>query len=383
MTGRDTTAMTRFIARQYREGDAGAINRLYRDVTGRVRSFEEFEWQWLAAPAGRGEMWLIEEILAGQSAKLIGHHGVMPLFFSTPGRDFLIGKTENTMVLPEYRNKILYPRFEKEFLHQYKMRFDGLFSTMGPPAALRQRKALGYSDSRHWLRYEWPVRPGALAGMLENRFAARGSPRDRKIAKFLRLVTNILKQAPSRLSRRPAGSLTELTPAEVSSHQFFSEFWPLARNGYGFTPRRNAQDLKWRFWDNPYGDRATLIATGGAYGEGAYAIVRKSSSLRYELEDIAMMPYSKDYFIRILNAVLNWTAEQGGCVLSFATTSDPASPAEFIAAAGVPSLLEKFPMTLLERSNETMLRKMMAGVGSSSDVDLDNWYVTPFVFEGR
>ena len=113
-------------------------------MTGRSRSVEDWKWQWVDNPAGRSEMWLIEETLDDGSARLIGHHGVMPFRATIDGNDCLVGKTENTMVHPDHRSRILYPRFERRFLAAYEPRFAMLFSTTGPAAAIRLRKAMGY-----------------------------------------------------------------------------------------------------------------------------------------------------------------------------------------------------------------------------------------------
>ena len=153
--------MGQYSCRRFRSGDEQVINDLYHAVTGRFRSIEEYRWQWLSAPAGPGEICLIECEGPRGDVQLIGHHGIMPLRFSIGEHNLVLGKTENTMVHPEFRSKILYPRYEQKFLREYEGRYDALFSTMGPPAALRQRRALGYKAENHWMRYEWVLRPGA------------------------------------------------------------------------------------------------------------------------------------------------------------------------------------------------------------------------------
>ena len=120
-----------FRYRQYEDGDAAEINRLYADITGKSRSLQEFEWQWLKAPGGEGDIWLIEAVNHDGEKNLIGHHGIMPIRFSRGEENLLFGKTENTMVRAEYRRRILYPRFERRFAGVYEARFDALFSTMG------------------------------------------------------------------------------------------------------------------------------------------------------------------------------------------------------------------------------------------------------------
>lgn len=63
----------------------------------------------------------------------------MPIRFTCADEDLLFGKTANTMLLPEYRDMLLYPRFEKRFAEHCEGRCDARFSTVGHPAAIRQR----------------------------------------------------------------------------------------------------------------------------------------------------------------------------------------------------------------------------------------------------
>ena len=143
--------------RQYRDGDAQAINGLYEAITGKSRTVEQYEWQWLQAPGGPGDIWLIEAVQEDGSVELIGHHGIMPVRFTRGRDDLLFGKTENTMLLPEYRRKILYPRYERRFAQRYEERFDALFSTFGHAAAIRQRRAMGYRSEATWLHVRMPT----------------------------------------------------------------------------------------------------------------------------------------------------------------------------------------------------------------------------------
>ncbi|MCT7655663.1 GNAT family N-acetyltransferase [Oceanimonas sp. NS1] len=95
--------------RRYKPGDEVAINELYFKVTGRRRTPAQYSWQWLEAPEGVGEIWLIEATDEHGNTKLIGHHGIMPLAFTNKETELLFGKTENTMVLPEYRKRFYIP----------------------------------------------------------------------------------------------------------------------------------------------------------------------------------------------------------------------------------------------------------------------------------
>ena len=145
------TSPSVFSTREYQHGDANAINNLYCRVTGRNRSEGEYEWQWILPPAGQGSIYLIHaKSDENVDPLLIGHHGIIPLRFSDNNYIGIAGKTENTMVDPAYRNKILYPRYESRFKAQYSNKYDVLFSTMGPPAAIKQRRVHGYIEVGTW-----------------------------------------------------------------------------------------------------------------------------------------------------------------------------------------------------------------------------------------
>jgi hypothetical protein len=372
----------KFVSRQFRQGDDASINALYRAVTGRVRSDTDFAWQWLEAPAGQGEIWLIETADSspkGDGPDLVGHHGLMPLFFSSNGKTFVAGKTENTMVDPGFRRKLLYPKFEKQFLADYSERFDVLFSTIGPAAPLRQRKALGYDDSRSWLFLEIGLRPFALPGLLA---AMADMNRKPQTGLIIRTLLGMLRLAAGAAQRLPSGratfdqDLVALSDHDAKEHQFFDTFWKGAAGQFAMTPRREKPDLAWRFWDNPHVEYTTLIHPNG------YAIVSRPHKYIFRLEDIVASPYDEYHFNGLMRAVCSWCKSQRAAALLFATTDDAASPAELIKSGGF-QLLSDHPFRKLMKSGEPrkMLRKLTPR-GIESGADVDNWYVTRFVMEG-
>ncbi len=377
--------METFNARPYRVGDADAINALYRDVTGRVRTREQFAWQWLEAPAGAGEMWVIDAVAANGGTRIVGHHGLMPLVFSQGAQDFVAGKTENTMVHPDYRRKILYPRYEKRFLGDYSGRFDLLFSTVGPAAALRQRKALGYDATRHWVRHEWALRSGAMAAL--GAVIAGSDGRAARSAKY-RLAEQALGLGARALGvspRRRTGDgarLTALDGVEAAAHPFFETFWTEARAEYPMTPRRMRADLDWRFWRNPYQLPITLILDGRT-GPRGYAIVNRYHKLAWRLADIVCLPVDANTFSILLGAVADWCAGQGGYVLNFLAADDPGAPARFTAECGLTNLSNHWPVTRLPRPTPYPMLRRLTDRGAVAGGQVDNWYVTPLVFEGR
>jgi hypothetical protein len=368
--------MNQYRYRKYVPGDEHAINELYYAVTGRKRSIKEFLWQWQEAPSGRGEIWLIESVESNGSVKLIGHHGIMPIVFSNGKIDIIAGKTENTMVLKEYRRKILYPKYERIFFSDYEKRFDVLFSTMGPPDALRQRLPLGYKAQSIWENYIWFLGVGAIFSYIALSFFARHKKKSLRIigktCSYIGQYFNKLFQFKNK--KKSKVSLTVLKSDEAKDHPFFNLFWKNARCFYEITPRRNREDLQWRFWDNPYGDHTTFIYEGSD-GDSAYAIIRNLGTQTYRLEDIVISPLNEKFLIRVLNSICEWVYNHGGNILRFDTTNDQNK------------IVEMFRTFNLQNSyisqRKRQVKKFMPIKLNCKKCENKKWYITPFVFEGR
>jgi len=342
----------------------------------------EFEWQWLSAPAGRGEMWLIETDSSDGSPLIIGHHGLMPLFFSDGNTDLIAGKTENTMVHPGYRKKLLYPKFEKRFLEEYRSRFDILFSTFGPPAALRQRRALGYTADRRWRHIEIALSPLAMVGLLASLATATETSSFKRTlaASGLRVGARAVSGL-ARFRHRIGPSLREKNGGCAESSAFFASFWETARSSYPIAPRRNREDLEWRFWANPNVHTRTVFTPDASSVQG-YAVITEIDRFHYRLDDIAVLPNELRAFAALINSVCDWCASQGAQVLSFMTTDDPSGPGAAVDSVELPRIETLWPLKKLRAATgQPMLRHATGRDGRN--VSTDDWYVTPFVLEGR
>lgn len=371
----------KYTAREYQSGDGPTINDLYFSVTGRTRSYSEFAWQWLDAPAGEGEIWVIEANEDDGGGHIIGHHGLMPLYFSRGEETIIAGKTENTMVHPEFRSKVLYPAYEKRFLKDYSERFDILFSTMGPSAAMRQRKALGYDDTRRWLRFEIGLVPFALPGLIlaqsELSNVAARSLKHKVVVGSLKLLAGLARLIPRWGRNQNLGDLEVYDDHGAKSAAFFDDFWKKTAPRYPLTPRREKADLEWRFWDNPNVAYVTLVHENG------FAILSRPHRYLFRIEDIVATPYDSEHFQKLLRVVAAWCAEQGGQALTFITTDDPSSPAEMVAGSELRMLhTSKLLRYLRPEKDPRMLRRVTAR-GEENNASVDDWYVTSFVMEGR
>jgi hypothetical protein len=356
--------------RAYVDGDEVGINALYQKVTGRVRSAEQFRWQWLDSPGGRGEIWLIEAMHDNGDIELIGHHGLMPVRFTKGEKDLLFGKTENTMVLPEYRRKILYPRFEKLFAEQYESRFHALFSTMGPSAAIRQRKAHGYAAEHAWQSLEHGVFPfGSLARL----FAYSGQWRS---------FAGLVKCLP--IFSRPVCGVQCLSPQAAKSSSVFDDYWTQARSFWGVVPRRDKADLTWRYWDNPYIEYETLVFERPE-GVVGYVIVDLSAGTLARLVDISFLRPEAELIECVMSSLFSVLRKTYGCVLFQYLVTDDVLPEPLFAQLRAyfrPSLLTRAYRAARVAEENLMPRKITA-LGKQCGLSASDWGITPIVLEGR
>jgi len=357
----------RFSYRRYREGDAQAINALYFAVTGRIRTIEQYAWQWLQSPAGESEIWLIEAELDDGSTRLIGHHGVMAEEFCYRGNPIRVGKTENTMVLPEFRDKILYPRFEKAFLKQYEGNFHALFSTTGPAPAIRLREAMGYKFNQEWKPLYFGKEPRLSASLMLDRLLPR---------KTLTLTQMLSSAAPSCID----GTQTQVLKPNDPTFDF-DDFWAKAAPAYGVTPKRTRANLNWRFWSNPYHTHITVKLHSTERGTCICFVSARNGRCLFVNDVFTDKPENTPYFLGQLS---NWVRRVSGvaCLRSHTTTENHQlfSGRKNIQTPWVQSIVN---MVRRQNTPGKMPRKITPQGQDFGLNDASDWYVTPFYFEGR
>lgn len=364
----------RYTYRRFRPGDETAINNLYEQITGFSRTVDEYRWQWLDAPGGEGEIWLIEAIKDSGETQLIGHHGLMPIRFTFGSDDLLFGKTENTMVLPEYRRKILYPKYEKIFLSEYEVRFDAIFSTLGPRAALRQRQALGYNADAKWCHYEH-----------ELRFLGEMTKICRKLpVPIAKLLSLLISKLPSYSKKTVINQFRELDSDNARVDPFFESFWINARLTAGIAPRRDKEDLTWRFWNNPYNDYCTLVLDNNETISG-YFIINVTDPNIFHIEDVYFTPLDAELWQSAFRLLFDWASEKGASLIKYKTTNDGLLPD---IQKRINTLCKPGPLTSWIRKNrkipeQSMLRKISNYSKYNIDLSTNNWNITPILFEGR
>ena len=263
-----------FSLRQARSGDAEAINGLYRAVTGRKRTQDEYRWEWEQSPEAPSERWVILEEASG---RIVGHFGLIPLAFTCRGRQLLAGKTENTMVDPVFRSRFYYIPHEKKAFQDAQDRFQLFFTTAGRGAPGLIRKRLGYREIGKWRTYILYASPGYVKTRMLQGKAFQGRV-------VVESPMSILCHGLVLLRRLMLTRGEGLRPTQLEFTEdvldAIDHFWTRNRSSFGCTPERNADFVRWRFHRNPHhsyalygfydGDRLKgyLIARGGEIAVG-------------------------------------------------------------------------------------------------------------------
>jgi len=309
--------MTRFRTRRMEPCDASAFNDAYNSLdVAPVRPLEEMQRLWRGGPGGPVKSWIVEAD-DGAGWRLIGHHGLCPVRFTLGKRDLLFAKTVNSFLLPEFRNRFVYLRFEQRCLAEVEREFDATYTLA--ELAVKLRAALGYDTAVLELDFEQGLHAPALLSRLAMRLAWRSA-----------YIKSLMRSRPWRTMprRKSALALSELNDTVARHSHFFSDFWDGARLSAGLAPRRDAVDLAWRFWDAP--GRRTTLTVAWPCGTRGYGIVGSIDGFHFRLEDIFLSAPRPDMLRALLDAILAWCADKGGLMLSFMTTVD-SQPPEMLA----------------------------------------------------
>jgi hypothetical protein len=339
--------MSDFRTRRFQAGDENELNEVYNRVTGKTRkgmprSLEIMRWVWHNAPGGPADSWVIEH-QDSTGWKIIGHHALCPTRFTHGNEDWLCAKTMNTFLVPEFRDKFLYLRFEKECLKEADGRFDATYSIA--PASVRLRKSLGYESYGNWIQFERGFQPLHLIYRTVAYFAGRYSYPARV------RMSNALAAISAIPTRKPPHELTEHSAADAAASSFFADFGTEARREAGMAPRRDSADLEWRFWKHP-GFTGTTLTYTWPEGGRAYFIVETSNPLLYALADFCITPANPQRFEFLLDALFIWCADQGALAIKCLTMAQglPAQLLEVFLRKMKPFALQRFrPAYVLPR----------------------------------
>ena len=311
--------MTPMTSRKFTEKDKSELNDSYNRFTGRSRTIEQFEWEWLDTPEGWGSMWLLED---SDTGKIVGHHGLIPIKFSYFGSPILMGKTENTHLHPPYAGKGVYYPFEVKFIEEAKDRFGLLYTTQGSGAPGRVRLKLGYATVGRYAHYIKVTKKSYLDKQLANTIRKR--IRNRFIAALLIGISKagsvfLMPFFSREGSMDRTVKLERVTNIETVAEEL-DKFWEWNKGKFGITADRNSRYLKWRIFDNPNLTYEFFLARRQSDVVG-YVITRNAGEGRGVITDLIASNNDEKVFNTILDGAVSKFRESGIHVIQFLTLS--------------------------------------------------------------
>lgn len=380
--------MPNIISRRFTERDKEELNNLYNLVAGRSRTIAKFEWEWLNTPEGWGSMWLLVD---NDTDKIIGHHGLIPMKFSVYGKTILAGKTENTVMHPQYRGKGIYYPFEVRFVEEAKERFQLLFTTAGVAEQGTVRIKLGYATVGSYAHYIKATNRSHLNIVLANTMAQR-------IPNKLTATMLISAARLASLALMPAFSKRGTIDESIKLEQIHTietiadeldKFWERNKDKFGITPDRNSQYLKWRIFDNPNVNYEFFLAVKQGDTVG-YLITKTSKEMGIKgasITDIMADDNNEMIFSSILQKATEIFEEEGIHIIHFSTLSSDNFLNRamlrngFVSLSGLRKLVPNF---FIKKSQKAML--MAKALDESLDLSkVTNpacWYFTDLLTEG-
>jgi hypothetical protein len=380
--------MPNITSRMFAESDKEELNNLYNLVAGRSRTIDKFEWEWLNTPEGWGSMWLLVD---NDTGKIIGHHGLIPVKLSVYGKTILAGKTENTVMHPQYRGKGIYYPFEVKFVEEAKDRFQLLFTTAGLAEQGKVRIKLGYAAVGGYAHYIKCTSSSHLNAMLANIIAER--IHNKLMATVLIIASKLASLAlmPSfskKVTIDESIKLEKVHTIETIADEL-DRFWERNKDNFGITADRNSQYLKWRIFDNPNVNYEFFLAVKNDDIVG-YLIANSNEEMGVKgkvITDIVADDNNEVTFNSILYRATEIFKERGIHIIYFTTLSSHNFLNRAMLRNGFVSLsrLRKLvPDFFIKKTQEPrlMAKALDESIDPSQVADPACWYFTDLLMEG-
>lgn len=376
--------MNSITSRHFIETDEEELNALYNLVAGRSRTIQQFRWEWLNSPEGWGSMWLMVD---NNLSVIIGHHGLIPLKFNYFENTIMAGKTENTVMHPQYRGKGIYQAFEVKFLEEARDKFQLLFTTAGSKEAGSIRVKLGY----------------VIVGGYDNFIKVidwRGS--SKWVTGIVKIVVHNISIATLLRWAYRLGSIflipffhgsgsidKEIILEKIGEINLVADewdnFWQLNKENYAITVDRSSRYLKWRIFDNPnlVNDFYLARLQGNIVG---YIITREFGENGATIVDIIAQNNSSVIFNTILDRIVGILRQKGTSVVHMITLHSKDVLNEALKGNGFISfhVLEQIVTRFFKNRPSVLMAKVLFdGLDVTKASDPNHWYFTDILSEGR
>jgi GNAT superfamily N-acetyltransferase len=371
-------------SRMFIEQDKEELNDLYNLVAGRARELPQFEWEWLNTPEGWGNMWLLVD---ADSGKIVGHHGMIPVRFSYCGKDILTGKTENTVMHPQYRGKGIYTPFEAKFIQEARDRFGMAWTTAGAREQGRIRLKVGYSIIGEYANFFRVIRwldsgrwvSDIVDRLVQNKYIAR------LLVWAYRLVSIFLM--PFFWRRRVTDkqiTLEKIADIDIVSEEW-DAFWERNRDKFGVTIDRNSRYLKWRIFDNPNLTSEFFLARRDGEITG-YVVTRDLGDRGKTIVDLVARDNDPIIVGSILNCLADVLKKEGFSVVHMVTLRSGNMLNKTLKRSGYICFhgLEKFVRKIIKNRASVLMAKVLdESLDKDQALDPAGWYFTEIFGEGR
>lgn len=372
--------MHKIIRRRFEYADVSQVNHLFFKIFGKQRTEKQFIWEFLEIPGGPASIWVLED--KGKS-KIIGNYSLIPIPFSYFGRPISSGKTESTMLDPEYRKKGIYTPFEMDCISQAKDLFQLIWVSY--TGALKTHEKAGYKPVGILTHYIKVLKRDRLVKVLS---AAPNIMHSNRVIKFFAIfIANVLIQIVLlRCGKRNIlDEVVDLKKIENidSISQDLGKIWKSAKRYYGISINRDIHFLKWRIVNNPYinYDFFGVLKHNKLIG---YIILRKNEIKGVKIGtvvDLFIGDNDEAIFHAILAKVVNMFRETDVDLIDFPTLLSKnfinriLRKSGFISTARLRCLIDgKRPLLLVNSLSDKMhLDKVF---------DCNSWYFTEMFTEG-
>jgi hypothetical protein len=380
--------MPKLMSRCYHNGDINGIVSLYNLVTGRSRTVEQHEWEWLYTPEGQGSIWVIEET---ESREIIGHHGLIPIRLVYLGKPVLAGKTENTILHPRYEGTGIYFKYERGYVKEAERRFDLLYTTAGSGVPGKIRLQLGYGIVGGYARYIKITNRQDLKKVGTDFIKRRISNNilSLLLCSTLKLTSTIVmrcfsKRGPTDVSVK----LEKIMDIEPMADEW-DRFWSADKDKFGITADRNSKYLKWRIFNNPHIGYDFFLARkhGSIVGYVITKTRREEGAAIGAIVDLIVGNNNPVIFNSILKRVETIFYDNGIGVIHFSTLLSDNFLNKYLRGNGfvLISPLREYVWNISRRKvNESLLMaKVLKGTLDPARVlDAASWYFTDIMTEG-
>lgn len=291
--------------RRASRSDYQAINDFYNRIYGRSRSMEEFEWEFHQAPAGPSVY-----IIALDGTRIVGTNCVILItMINADGRKVLSGKSEDTLVDPEYRGKRIFANIYKELIEECKS--EGVQVIWGFTPVARAFEKIGFEVPFGNLQ---SLAVLSVAGAY--RYLSGLNPKNTAADKLKILGLAIMSRMKCLFTRNPRSQSLQLIerndPANLT--ELIGE--ELNQLAGGIAIDQGAAYQKWRYSANPHMSNSKYLEFSNNGSPVGYAVINVTDEKVCYISEIKFFWAVDDPTRRSANQLLlDFVRDKGTCLV--------------------------------------------------------------------